>query len=207
MTIRITKYPQSCLVVETADLRLLLDPGVYLLDQFNADDFASIDAVLVTHRHQDHLEMRIVEPLVERGARLIGNADVADAVGSGYDMTVLADGEETDIDGVRVRAHDIDHCPMVDGTPGPPNTGFVIGDRLLHPGDGVEAPVRADVIAVPIAGPSISMRDAYMMIEAAGSAHAIPMHYDGFIARPEQLEQSCDIAEVHVLGNGASVTL
>lgn len=206
MAIKVTKFPQSCLVIEVGETRLLVDPGKYTLADFGPDDFGAIDAVLYTHRHADHFQPELLEPMVAQGARIVTNEDVAGII-DGYEVTVLADGASTDVNGVGIRAHDIPHCVMVDGSPGPPNTGFVVDDQLLHPGDGIEAPVRVDVVAVPIAGPSISMRDSYLMIDAAKAQHAIPIHYDGFIAKPEQLDQWCDIAEIHVLENGGTVTV
>lgn len=206
MTLKITKFPQSCLVVETGSARLLFDPGKYTLEKFGPDDFGPIDAVLYTHRHADHFQIELLEPLVAEGARIITNSDVAKLL-QNYEITVLSDGQSTTVGDVHVRAHDIAHCVMVDGTPGPPNTGFVIDERFLHPGDGIEATGTMEVVAVPIAGPSVSMRDSYLMLEAVQAKHAIPIHYDGFIAKPEQLDQWCKIAEIHVLGNAESVVL
>jgi L-ascorbate metabolism protein UlaG (beta-lactamase superfamily) len=67
--------------------------------------------------------------------------------------------------------------------------------------------VRVDALAVPIAGPSISFRDAYMAVETTGCATAIPIHYDKFLANPRQFAHFCDIASVVVLDHGQSADL
>ncbi|MEX0869235.1 MAG: MBL fold metallo-hydrolase [Nitriliruptoraceae bacterium] len=206
MAIRITKYPQSCLLVETGDARLLIDPGMPATAAFTPDVMGSVDAVLYTHRHGDHFDASWLEPMAEQGAHFVANADVATLL-DGHDVTVLADRESTTVAGVRLDAYELTHCPMVDGSPGPPNIGYVIDDVLLHPGDGFEAPRDVEVVAAPIAGPSLSIRDGYRMVADTNASHAIPIHYDVFIALPEQLAEACDIATVHVLGPGETVDL
>ncbi len=206
MTIRITKYPQSCLLVERNDARLLIDPGAFVVNAYDPQDMGDVDAVLYTHQHGDHFDARWLDPFAEQGAQFVSNADVADLLGE-HRGTVLGDRDETTIAGVTVRAYELEHCPMVDGSPGPPNVGYVIDDVLLHPGDGFEAPTQVEVVAAPIAGPSLSIRDGYRMIADAQAAHAVPIHYDYFIAKPEMLDDACDIAQVHVLGHGESVQL
>jgi L-ascorbate metabolism protein UlaG (beta-lactamase superfamily) len=203
---RITKYPQSCVLVETADARLLVDPGSFAANVHPPETFGMLDAVLYTHRHHDHLDSRLLEPLAEQGVRLVANADTATLLGD-HEVTVLADGDTTTIAGVRIRAHELTHCPMIDGSPGPPNLGYVIDDRLLHPGDGIEVPGPVDGVAVPVSGPSISFGDAYRMVREAGASQAVPIHYDGYVVDPERFAQVCDLAEVHVLGDGESVEL
>jgi L-ascorbate metabolism protein UlaG (beta-lactamase superfamily) len=110
--------------------------------------------------------------------------------------------------GVEVLPRDLPHVVMVDGSPGPPNTGFLLDGTLFHPGDGVELTgLTAPAAAVPIAGPSISFHDAYRLVRSLGAAHVIPIHYDAFVADPAHFARVCDLAEVHVLGDGAAVEL
>ncbi|WP_370328476.1 hypothetical protein [Euzebya sp.] len=67
--------------------------------------------------------------------------------------------------------------------------------------------VRVDVLAVPIAGPSISFRDAYRMVERLGPSTAIPIHHDVFVADPRMFADRCGIARVIVLDDGESTTV
>jgi L-ascorbate metabolism protein UlaG (beta-lactamase superfamily) len=204
--VRITKYPQSCLLVETGAARLLIDPGTFVTAVYDAAEFGEVDAVLYTHRHADHFDASLLDPLAEAGARFVGNADVASLI-ERHEVTVLDDRDTTTIAGVSVQAFDIPHCVMVDGSPGPPNLGFVVEGALLHPGDGLDAPAEVEIVAAPIAGPSVSMHDAYRLVAAAGASQVIPIHYDAFIAKPEQFAEKCAIGTVHVLADGASVDL
>ncbi|MFU8839357.1 MAG: MBL fold metallo-hydrolase [Nitriliruptoraceae bacterium] len=204
---RVLRYPQSCLVVEVGSVRLAIDPGTFVTARFSLDELGPLDAVLYTHRHADHLDLEVVEDLLAQGARLYGNADVAELLGPSR-CTTVRDGEPITVAGVDVLPRDLPHVVMVDGSPGPPNTGFLLADTLFHPGDGMELTgLHAPVAAVPIAGPSISFRDAYRLVQRLGAQHVVPIHYDAFVADPAHFARVCDLAEVHVLADGAGVEL
>ncbi|CAN5917458.1 MBL fold metallo-hydrolase [soil metagenome] len=200
---RVTKYAQSCMVVEHPDGgRLLIDPGNVAMDAVGFDDLGAIDAVLFTHRHADHFDPRAVAAILETAAPIYANADVCAQIDGGA-ATPIADGQTFTAAGIEIVAHDMPHVEMVDGSAGPPNTGFVLDGRLLHPGDAVDVgSVRVSAVAVPIAGPSISFRRAYQMIEAVRADIAVPIHYDLFLADPQQFARFCDIAQVVVLADG-----
>jgi L-ascorbate metabolism protein UlaG (beta-lactamase superfamily) len=202
--VQLTKYPQSCLVVEVDGTRLLVDPGTFLSARYELGDLGHLDAVLITHRHADHLDPALVAPLRDRGLELFGNADVVELVG-GDTVTLVESGRGFEAAGVEVVPHDLPHVVMVDGSPGPPNTGFLIDGHLFHPGDGVELTgVSAPIVAAPIAGPSISFHRAYRFVQQLGARTVVPIHYDAFVADPEHFARVCDLAEVLVLHDGAS---
>jgi L-ascorbate metabolism protein UlaG (beta-lactamase superfamily) len=204
---QVTKYPQSCLIVEVNGRRLLIDPGIFVTAAYVPEDLGQIDAVLYTHRHPDHVDTDLAGTLRERGIELFGNADVCELLGPDR-VTEIADGQRFEAAGIEVAAHDLPHVELVDGSPGPPNTGFVIADTLFHPGDGLEiSGVSARALALPIAGPSISFRDAYKMVERIGAQTVVPMHYDMFIADPQLFANFCDLAEVVPLGPGESTEI
>jgi L-ascorbate metabolism protein UlaG (beta-lactamase superfamily) len=205
--VRITKYPQSCLVVEADNgARLLVDAGFHITRGRGLDELGSIDAALYTHEHPDHFDEAWVGPLLERGVPVFANAEVCAMIGDG--ATQVDAGATFRAAEVPVAAYDLPHMPMVDGRPGPPNLGFLIDGRLLHPGDAKDLrDVRAEVLATPIAGPSCSARDAFLMVEAAGARVSIPVHYDHFLADPAIFAAQCTIAEVIVLGDGESTEL
>lgn len=52
---KITKFGHCCLLVEENNLRILIDPGNYLK---RADDLKDIDTMLITHSHQDYLDIK-----------------------------------------------------------------------------------------------------------------------------------------------------
>lgn len=204
----VTKYPQSCLVIEADNgARLLVDAGFHVVGRRSLDELGTIDAALYTHQHPDHFDPAWVAELREREVPVYANADTAAQVEQGG-ITVVEGGEDFSAAEVPVRAFDLPHMPMVDGRPGPPNLGFLFDGRLLHPGDAKELDgISVDALATPIAGPSLSARDAYVMLEGAGARISIPIHYDNFLADPQLFAKQCTIADVVVLDDGESTSI
>lgn len=207
-SMRVTKYPQSCLALEKDGARLLIDLGNLAFDAAGLEAFGTVDAVLYTHRHGDHCDPRSFDALREAGIPLYGNADVCALIGEG--STEIRDGQPLEVAGFRILPRDLPHVELVDGSAGPPNTGVVVDDRLFHPGDGVRLDgLQVDVLAVPIAGPSISVRDAYRFVESTRAGTVIPIHYDVYLENPELFARTAvkDLARVVVLGPGESTEL
>ncbi len=204
---RVTRFPQSCLVVETEAARIAIDPGTFVTARHELSELGALDAVLYTHRHADHLDVEVVDALRAQGAELFGNADVVALLGA-QRCTQVDAGRPFAAAGVEIAPHDLPHVVMVDGSPGPPNTGYLVDGTLFHPGDGIELTgLQAPVAAIPIAGPSISFHDAYRFVRQLGAQRIVPMHYDAFVADPEHFARVCDLAAVHVLADTETLDL
>ena len=86
---KLTHLGHACLLVETDDARLLLDPGT--MSEF--ETLTDLTAVLVTHQHPDHLDTRRVAALLAANpaARLVIDPDTA-AAGAWPDAVIAAGG-------------------------------------------------------------------------------------------------------------------
>ena len=183
---KITKYPQSCLKVEDEGRALLVDVGTLATAAYSIADFGDYDAVLFTHSHADHFDVSKLEELCASGATLYGNSNVAQLAGD-IRVEVIENNEELVVAGFKVKAFPMEHCLMTDGSPSSvPNTGLLINDRLLLPGDSTEdVGVKAEVVAVPIFGPDISPKDALDLTKSTKATTVIPVHYDVAGMNPE----------------------
>lgn len=204
---RVTSYGQSCLLVETDEgTRLLLDPGSITTARTDLRGLGTIDAVLLTHEHADHVDVGAVEGLLDAHVPVYANASTRTLFDPDAPVTVVAGGEAFAAAGVPVVAYDVPHMPMVDGTPGPPNLAYVVDGRLLHPGDARElVGIAAEILAVPIAGPSTSCHLAYLMAKAVGATTIIPIHHEVFPGNPALFADKAGLEGVVVLDHGASV--
>ena len=54
---KITKYPQSCLMVETNNKKILIDAGGLKYQDKFLDYWKNVDLVLITHKHGDHIKI------------------------------------------------------------------------------------------------------------------------------------------------------
>lgn len=182
---KITKYPQSCLIVEHNGKRLCIDPGGLVAAKFKTEDLLPLDAILYTHEHSDHVDPDLLKALLQNSKiPVIANQSTRNLLGD-LVTQVVADGQEFDAAGVKIAAKELPHCLLPDGSEGPQNTGYVIDGAFFHPGDGIELKdFHIDAAAVPIAGPDISPKDVYQFIKDLGCKTVIPIHYHFFLENP-----------------------
>lgn len=206
---KVTRYPQSCLVVEKDGFRIAIDPGDPFVATHKADELKNVGAVFYTHDHFDHCNRALAAQLHEWGIPLFGNASVA-ALLQDTPCVVVKPGEIITVGPFAVNPALMAHSDMVDDKPGPENTGYIIDNHLLHPGDSphVEG-VSVPVIALPIVGPDISPRTAFSMATTVGAKTAIAMHYDLWGAQAEFYkliyERFTASFQLKVLADGESI--
>ena len=195
---KITRYFQSCVLIEEAGVRVLIDPSGQEKDRLG--EFGQLDAVLYTHEHSDHFDAAMAQTFVEQGiAPLYANASTAKLIEAS--KTVVKDGQEYDIKGLKVKAIELPHCLMVDGSAGPQNTGYLINGQFFHPGDGKELNgLSVATLALPINGPDISLKDAYDFAVQVSAKQVIPIHYDYLGGNPDFLGSSLSKKGIKVLG-------
>jgi len=203
---KITRYFQSCLLVEEDGARVLIDPSGQDADK--VESFGKLDAVLYTHEHGDHFDPDLAEKFTATGVKVYANTSTAKQMKT--PPAVVSDGQEFDIKGLKVQAKELPHCLMWDGSAGPQNIGYVLAGKLFHPGDGVKlAGLKVDIATLPINGPDVSMKDAYDFAKQLSAKIIIPIHYDYLGGNPEvfaSVGQGMGLT-TRVLANGESADL
>jgi L-ascorbate metabolism protein UlaG (beta-lactamase superfamily) len=195
---KVTRYFQSCLLIEEGDARVLIDPSGQEKERMG--EFGKLDAVLYTHEHGDHFDAQMAQTFVEQGiAPVYANASTAKQIEAS--KTILEDGKEYDINGLKIKAIELPHCLMVDGSEGPQNTGLLINGEFFHPGDGAEIKnLKVNTLALPISGPDISLKDAYSFTVQLSAKQVIPIHYDYLGGNPDFLGSYLNKKNVKVHG-------
>ncbi len=178
---KITRYFQSCLLIEEGSTRVLIDPSV----EDKTTDFGKLDGVFYTHEHSDHFDPEMAQTFVEQAiAPVYANASTAKLIKAS--KTVVSDGQEFDVGGVKIKVIELPHCLMPNGQNGPQNVGYLIAGKIFHPGDGKElANLSVDNLALPITGPDVSMKDCFMFAKQVSAKNVIPIHYDKLGADPD----------------------
>jgi L-ascorbate metabolism protein UlaG (beta-lactamase superfamily) len=174
---RLTKFGHSCLLVEEAGARVLLDPGAF------SEGFEELDgltAVCVTHQHGDHLDAGRVRQVLDRNpvVRVVSDEGSAKALGeAGADVEVVHDGDELDLGGLGLAVAGRDHAVIHPDVPVVPNVGFLLGGRLFHPGDAFTVPGRpVELLAVPAAAPWLKLSEAVDYLRRVAPKVAFPVH-------------------------------
>lgn len=201
---KITRYFQSCLLIEENGVRILIDPSGQEAER--ADSFGKLDAVLYTHEHSDHFDVDLADKFMSTGVAVYANTGNAKKFKS--QPSIVTDGQELEIKGLKVKAIELPHCLMWDGSEGPQNIGFLIAERLFHPGDGKElAGLTVEILAAPITGPDVSLKDAHFFAKQLQAQTVVPIHYDYIGTKPEVFASQTDGFTVKILGIGESITV
>ncbi|MBI2444051.1 MAG: MBL fold metallo-hydrolase [Candidatus Magasanikbacteria bacterium] len=156
---RITKFGHSCLLVEEGRARILIDPGVWS----TIPELTNLDAILVTHEHQDHLGIENIKKLLLSNPNCIiyTNAGVGKKLAeAGVAYQNLGNKQVSEVAGVKIEGVGEKHAFIYSTLPVVDNTGYLIAGRLFHPGDALNVPnIAVDILACPIAAPWMKLAD------------------------------------------------
>lgn len=179
---KVTHLGHACLLVETDDARLLIDPGT--MSEFAT--LTDLTAVLVSHQHADHLDAPTVADLLKKnpGARLVVDPDTVSAVASLGDRSTVSaarPGETLTFGRTTVGVHGGMHGVVYDDVPGCTNNAYLVDDgALFHPGDSFTVPPGpVDVLAVAIDAPWLKVAEAIDYVRAVKPRIAVPIHEAG----------------------------
>ena len=182
---RIAHLGHAAVLVETPDARILVDPGNFSTDWHGLTD---LDAVLVTHRHPDHLDPEHLPALLAANpsARVFLEPSVLEQVRSGDlpalgNAQALAPDEQTAVGDVLVTAVGGQHAVIHRDIPRIGNVGYVLRSEgeptFFHPGDALDTvPSGVDILAVPAYGPWAALKETLDFVRAVGALEGFPIH-------------------------------
>ena len=182
VSIRVTKIHHACLTIDDGRTRLLLDPG----QLGRRPGLDGIDAVLITHRHSDHLDPDLVEEALRRGIPVWAPGDALDELG-GLDARG-EDGLHEAVTGTTLRIGTLPvqvagnrHAEVPPTLPGPATRAYLIAGGVLVTGD--EHPVppdRLSALVTPVDAPWLRVADLIRYVRALRPKLVVGVH-DGLL--------------------------
>lgn len=207
---RLTKYSHACVRLEGDGAVLVIDPGGF--SERAALD--GVDAILITHEHADHVDVDAVgDALAKRpNAKIYTNGAVAKLLADlGDVVTVIESGQEFQAAGFGVRAYGQWHAVIHPDLGTVPNLGFLVDERIYHPGDSFDVPAGAqvDTLFVPVTAPWLKTSESIDFVRAVRPRRAYALHdalaNEAFGALTTRLVGSLGGAEYERLEPGTAV--
>jgi L-ascorbate metabolism protein UlaG (beta-lactamase superfamily) len=184
---KLTKYAQSCILLETKGKKILVDPGQLQFEEnLITEDWNGVDIILITHKHGDHCYEKVIQQLVSQGAALYATQEVADA----FNLTpkIIKEGDVLEIEHITIQAVKSPHG-YIPPFKGPKEiyeqVGFIIDDnekRVYITGDSLcfKNEYKCDVLVIACSGHGFIMGafDAALFAKETGATLVIPTHLD-----------------------------
>ena len=181
---QITHLGHSCVLIETAGQRVLVDPGDFSTAWRGLTD---LDAVLVTHHHPDHADPVWLPRLLNANpnAMVAVESSVVDIVDLPDRTRRLGPGETIDIGSLTVETIGGQHAVIHRDYPRIGNVGFVFRAEsepsVLHPGDSLDAVAEGiDIALIPAFGPWAATRETIDFARAVAAPRGFLIH-DGLL--------------------------
>ncbi|MEO3407628.1 MBL fold metallo-hydrolase [Mucilaginibacter sp. CAU 1740] len=190
---KITKYIHSCLLFEKDGFKLLFDPGKFSFAEglVKPDQFADINAVIITHNHPDHLDTDNLRKIIELSqAAIYTNAEVSQELKEACLESIIVEEGEMTLGHFLFQVINVKHEPLLD-SPAPNMHAYVIDQLVLHPVDSFDEKLNEyqgiPLLILPIMAPFTTELAVAGFADRINPKEVLPVH-DGY-AKPFFLKQ------------------
>lgn len=178
---KVSKFGHSCVLIEDMGARVMFDPGSY---SELPDQAPNVDAVLITHRHFDHLNIDNLSLLMQANphAKVVCNSEVAsELVELKFPTQIVEQGQDLEINNLIIEAFGKDHAVIHPSLPVVMNTGYLVNKKIWHPGDSLlTLPKPVEILLLPVVAPWSKISETLDFVAASNPKVVIPIH-DGFL--------------------------
>lgn len=186
---KITKFNQSCLLVETNNKKFLIDPGNIGYEVSLLNEWKDIDYILITHRHGDHCNVDAINTIVKRdNAKIYTTKEVADNT-SLINPIIVKQGDIIDLENIKIEVTKAIHgffTPMKKaGGEIFENVGYILDDghkRLYTTSDTINFNnnYKCDILCMPFNGNGLTLGiiDGVMFAQDINPELVLPVHME-----------------------------
>jgi len=175
---KITKHAHACIALDKDDCHLVIDPGAFTPNA--AELVANTDTVLITHEHFDHFDEGMIAAALDArpGLKVYGPSAVVEKLKSRAGQVVaVAEGDRFQVGEFDIAVFGKQHARIHDDIPPFVNVGYLIDDRVFHPGDAYYVPpVSVEVLFLPTSGPWTKVGEAVDYVRAVNPKLLVQIH-------------------------------
>jgi L-ascorbate metabolism protein UlaG (beta-lactamase superfamily) len=168
---KVTKFVHSCLLVETPERVALFDPGVMSAAALNIDQINRLDDILITHVHQDHLDVQLIQKLVDKFPD-VQITSTPEVIAQLKDTGITASDQAPE----GVVFFDSPHESVQPLFPQPQEIGVHYLNLLTDPGDSHSFHETKVILALPVTAPWGATIRALNLAFELKPQHVLPIH-------------------------------
>ncbi len=181
---KITKYPQSCLMVETNNKRILIDAGGLKYQDRFLEEWKKADIILITHKHGDHIRSDILQYI---NIPIYSTQEVQNTYPE-IIFNIVKENDVLEFDNIKIEVVKAIHGynPLLkNGGQVFENVGYIIDDgshRFYTTSDTIcfDNDYKADIVALPVTAHGLTMSafEASLFSKELGARLVLPIHMD-----------------------------
>lgn len=186
---KITKFNQSCLLVETKNKRILIDPGNIGYNENLLNDWTDIDYILITHRHRDHCNVEAINTIVKRDNATVYTTNEVVSNTNLINPIIIKQGDIIDLGNIKVEVTKAIHGFFTkmkkSGGEILENVGYIIDDgekRLYTTSDTINFnnDYKCDILCMPFNGNGLTLGiiDGVMFAQDINPELLLPIHME-----------------------------
>ncbi|MCK5589068.1 MAG: MBL fold metallo-hydrolase [Candidatus Pacebacteria bacterium] len=186
---KITKFAQSCILIETNNKKILIDPGcLQFKESLLQNQWANIDILLITHKHGDHYLYEAVQEIVKNPkTKFYTSQEVANSHPE-LSPKIIKEGDILHLNDITIEIVKAVHGYMpflTENNAIKENIGYIINDgnkKAYHTSDTISFKnnYKCDIIFVPISNHGLVMGtyEASLFAKETEAKLIIPIHFD-----------------------------
>ncbi len=181
---KITKYPQSCLLIETNNKKILVDAGGLKYKEEYFDIWKQADIILLTHKHGDHVNYDVLKNI---DVPIYSTLEVQNTYPE-LKINIIKENDTIPLDNINIEVVKAVHGynpNLKNGGEVFENVGYIIDDnktRLYITSDTIcfNNDYKADIVALPVTayGLTMSSYEASLFSKDLGAKLVLPIHMD-----------------------------
>lgn len=185
---KITKFNQSNLLIETKGKRILIDPSnIEYKSEYVDEYWNNIDVILITHRHKDHCNIEVINKIIERNNVKIYTSNEVVKEYNLINANIVKENDVFYIDDIKVEVTKAVHGYLTYMRENKAeileNIGFIIDDgttRLYTTSDTINFynNYKCDILCMPFNGNGLTLGivDGVSFAKAINPKLVLPIH-------------------------------
>jgi len=216
---KITKFPQSCLLIETKGKKILIDPGVLKYKDEYFEIWNNVNIILVTHKHPDHCNTEVLQKLNDN-IKIYSTNEVKQS-NETLKINIVKVNDIIKLEDISIEVVCAIHGyqPLLKGEKEiHENVGYIVDDgecRLYATSDTIcfKNDYKADIICIPVTGYGLTMSafEAALYSKEVEAKIVLPIHMDNPMFPPnfEFIEEMFNKYEVdyEILDNEETIEI